>query len=196
MLGLSLKWLRNGPGHSFGRIQRAALSAPRLHTCSVALHRRGLASSSNCRTPQPPHVGVGKLGSTRGVGYSGALFLVATVASGIAGYTIAHAQQALTPTPTKSDATQEPQYGSPEEFKRGIEDLKQAFPSDDIVSTDSEDLHHHGFSVYDYHPGMRRRESRLNPLHTQTAVRFFSQRDCVPRVNRRRGEDCQNRDQV
>ena len=45
------------------------------------------------------------------------------------------------------------QYGSPEDFKKAIEELRALLPGEDAVSTDVEDLEHHGFSENDYHPG-------------------------------------------
>ena len=46
------------------------------------------------------------------------------------------------------------QYGSPEEFKKAIEELRVLFAGDeDAVTTDVEDLEDHGFSENDYHPG-------------------------------------------
>ncbi|KAI0080145.1 hypothetical protein K474DRAFT_1638149 [Panus rudis PR-1116 ss-1] len=44
-------------------------------------------------------------------------------------------------------------YGSPEDFRRAVQDLKDTFPEGDIVSTDIEVLEYHGFSENDYHPG-------------------------------------------
>lgn len=45
-------------------------------------------------------------------------------------------------------------YGSPEDFQQAIEALKQDLSHlEGGVSTDPEDLHAHGFSVNDYHPG-------------------------------------------
>ncbi|KAF7794752.1 hypothetical protein EIP86_005890 [Pleurotus ostreatoroseus] len=45
-------------------------------------------------------------------------------------------------------------YGSPADFQRAIEELRAAFPAEHAVSTDAEDLHVHGFSDNDYHPGL------------------------------------------
>ncbi|KAH9851657.1 FAD-linked oxidase-like protein [Lenzites betulinus] len=44
------------------------------------------------------------------------------------------------------------QYGSPEDFKKAIDELKLAFPAEGVVTTDIEDLEEHGFSDNDYHP--------------------------------------------
>ncbi|KAH7928344.1 hypothetical protein BV22DRAFT_1103100 [Leucogyrophana mollusca] len=74
------------------------------------------------------------------------------VTSGIVGYTFGTRRsvfQSLFPVPDDS----EPQYGSPKEFQLAINELKHSFESEDIVSTDPEDLRIHGFSENDYHPG-------------------------------------------
>ncbi|KAG9308317.1 FAD-linked oxidase-like protein [Chiua virens] len=51
----------------------------------------------------------------------------------------------------------EPIYGTPADFQKAIQELRQAFSDGDqnsgIVSTDPEDLRVHGFSENDYHPG-------------------------------------------
>ena len=44
-------------------------------------------------------------------------------------------------------------YGSVEDFKKAIDELRAAFPGEDTVSTDPEVLSTHGFSDNDYHPG-------------------------------------------
>ncbi|KAI0772190.1 FAD-linked oxidase-like protein [Irpex lacteus] len=44
-------------------------------------------------------------------------------------------------------------YGTAEEFKKAIAELRAAFPDQDTVSTDEEVLETHGFSGNDYHPG-------------------------------------------
>lgn len=45
-------------------------------------------------------------------------------------------------------------YGTPEDFQKAISELRAAFSDEHAVSTDPEDLHVHGFSDNDYHPGM------------------------------------------
>ncbi|KAI0736753.1 FAD-linked oxidase-like protein [Fomitopsis betulina] len=44
-------------------------------------------------------------------------------------------------------------YGSPEDFQRAIQELRDSFADKDAVSTDPDDLHTHGYSENDYHPG-------------------------------------------
>lgn len=46
------------------------------------------------------------------------------------------------------------EYGTPEDFQKAIVELRTTFPQDGYVSTDGDDLHLHGFSDNDYHPGM------------------------------------------
>jgi D-lactate dehydrogenase (cytochrome) len=74
--------------------------------------------------------------------------------SGLLGYSLATWDtKALS---SDSDvANQRPRYGSAEDFKRAIADLKSAF-SDDVVSIDPDVLYAHGFSVNDYHPGIHK----------------------------------------
>ncbi|KAF8990475.1 FAD-linked oxidase-like protein [Cyathus striatus] len=51
-----------------------------------------------------------------------------------------------------SSITQEPTYGTPQDFNQAIAELRTLFAEED-VSTDVEELHSHGFSENDYHPG-------------------------------------------
>lgn len=48
--------------------------------------------------------------------------------------------------------SEEPKYGSARDFQTAIQDLHSIFP-EGRVSTDDADLHDHGFSLNDYHPG-------------------------------------------
>ncbi|KIK64084.1 hypothetical protein GYMLUDRAFT_71528 [Collybiopsis luxurians FD-317 M1] len=50
-------------------------------------------------------------------------------------------------------SSSKPQYGSAKDFEKAISELKIAFPDEDAVSTDPDDVYAHGFSVNDYHPG-------------------------------------------
>ncbi|KAF8558658.1 hypothetical protein OG21DRAFT_1595268 [Imleria badia] len=51
----------------------------------------------------------------------------------------------------------EPTYGTSEDFQKAIQELRDTFSNQGhesgVVSTDPDDLHVHGFSVNDYHPG-------------------------------------------
>ncbi|KAL5501751.1 DLD1_2 [Sanghuangporus vaninii] len=44
-------------------------------------------------------------------------------------------------------------YGTALDFQAAVRILELTFPEDDKVSTDPEDIMHHGFSIYNYHPG-------------------------------------------
>lgn len=48
--------------------------------------------------------------------------------------------------------TLELEYGSARDFQTAIQELQAIFPAE-RVSTDDADLHDHGFSLNDYHPG-------------------------------------------
>jgi hypothetical protein len=73
--------------------------------------------------------------------------------SGLLGYLLATWNtKALSPDSDVAD--QRPRYGSTEDFKQAIADLKSAF-SDNVVSIDLDVLYAHGFSVNDYHPGIQ-----------------------------------------
>ena len=84
-----------------------------------------------------------------------ALFVGASVGSGLLGYVLAQ-----TPTHESLDARtaanvpDSPNFGSPLEFQKAISELKATFNDESAVSTDPEDLRVHGFSENDYYPGM------------------------------------------
>ena len=50
-------------------------------------------------------------------------------------------------------------YGSPNDFDKGIRELRVIFPEEGKVTTDADDLYEHGVSIYDYHSGM------YSPVH-------------------------------
>ena len=54
---------------------------------------------------------------------------------------------------TITPSARTPAYGNPTDFQTAIHELQEAFPADDRVTTDPDDLHDHGFSLNDYHPG-------------------------------------------
>ncbi|TFK32246.1 FAD-linked oxidase-like protein [Crucibulum laeve] len=76
--------------------------------------------------------------------------LLTSAASGLLGYTIAKSSEKPSAFTTVNNDTV--MYGSPEDFRQAIADLKTALPEKDAVSTDANDLHTHGFSEHDYHP--------------------------------------------
>ncbi|KAJ3777680.1 FAD-linked oxidase-like protein [Lentinula raphanica] len=81
-----------------------------------------------------------------------ALLSAASLISGFAGYFLANKPRAHEDTP--GDTPMKPRYGSQEDYAQAINELKKAFAGDeDAVSTNSDDLYSHGFSVNSYHPG-------------------------------------------
>lgn len=66
----------------------------------------------------------------------------------VGGYGIAHS----TGIPSMEN-TQTPKYGTAEDFKLAIKELKDALPRDGGVSTDEADLIIHGESPYHHHDG-------------------------------------------
>lgn len=85
--------------------------------------------------------------------------IILCLAGSIAGFLVATNYDTLKSTffSTDSDSDEyftNPKFGSPEDFKRAIAELRAAFSDeDDAVTTDPHDLHDHGFSVNDYLPG-------------------------------------------
>jgi len=69
------------------------------------------------------------------------------------GYYVATNQASQRPEIQVSTSELNNKYGSPEDFQRAIAELRETFPSEDAVTIDPEDLHVHGYSENDYHPG-------------------------------------------
>lgn len=76
-----------------------------------------------------------------------ATVLAASALSGLAGFFYARQK------PDVVDTLANPQFGSPEDYKRGIEELRTRLPSEDMVSTNPDDLLAHGISANIWHPG-------------------------------------------
>lgn len=171
-LGFPSKWLRNRPYYSIHHFQRTTrtLHLPSNHGLRCGQFLRCFSTSNRWQIPERPNREDDKSANSINKGYSGVSFLVGSIASGIIGYSYAQTKQAPTRNPIEPETAQGPQFGSPENFKKGIEDLRRAFPSENTVSTDPEDLHHHGFSIYDYHPGTRYRMSYLILPHTNAGI--------------------------
>lgn len=97
----------------------------------------------------------------RPTNYSLAAVVLGSIVSACVGYGFATTRSSgsideltlLSTIPAKSDSGLNEQYGSPADFKKAIEELKAAFPQEDVVSTDDEVLQVHGNSDNDYHPG-------------------------------------------
>lgn len=77
-----------------------------------------------------------------------AVLLAATMCGAVGGYSIAHS----TGVPS-IQTLQTPKYGTAEDFKLAIKELKETFPRDGGVSTDEADLIIHGESPYHHHDG-------------------------------------------
>ena len=78
------------------------------------------------------------------------LFFFISLASGLVGYGLAKSSLFL-----QSPGTNTPEFGSPKDIQRAIEELKTVFPeAEEKVSTDPDDLETHGFSPNDHHPGL------------------------------------------
>lgn len=96
---------------------------------------------------------------------------------------------------------EKPGYGTPEDFLKAIETLRQDLSHiDGGVSTDPDDLHAHGFSANDYHPGtvsltLSRVLSGCNVANRPLCCnRRGSHRDRAPANDRRCGKDCESRE--
>ncbi len=84
------------------------------------------------------------------------MVLLTSLTTGLLGYAIARSGSLAG---TDIDKQPQPSYGSPEDFQRAITELKEIFGPEedspgDLVSTNSDVLHDHGFSTFIYHEGM------------------------------------------
>ncbi|KAI0647653.1 FAD-linked oxidase-like protein [Trametes meyenii] len=137
------------PARRFGKSARhvsqtrTLLRSSSLVSRQLLGERRSYSSTTGEPTPQS---------QPKGSSSSAPLaFAVGSVLSGALGYYLA--------TSAKDEAEEgktgvqfNTKYGSPEDFKKAIEELRLAFPDEDAVTTDVEDLEVHGFSENDYHP--------------------------------------------
>lgn len=75
--------------------------------------------------------------------------------AGTAGYLVGKTSPPSTSNIMSPNSTRKSDslYGSPIDFAEAIDELRTLLPEDGIVSTDEDDLYHHGFSENDYHPG-------------------------------------------
>ncbi len=114
---------------------RSCLRFPRRATTALcSLHQ------SQTIPPRPPAQS-GRLNSYLVYG-------LIVLGSGATGYAMS---QYTTPT---SSSVAKPRFGSPQDFKRAISELKTTFKDrgDDIVSTDPDDLLAHGYTMMDVFP--------------------------------------------
>lgn len=105
--------------------------------------RHGYASSTTTTST----IGAQKQGPSAALA-----FAIGSVLSGALGYYLATSAGSA----DRAGAEFNTQYGSPEDFRRAIEELKVALPDDDAVSTDEEDLERHGNSGFAYHASQSR----------------------------------------
>lgn len=128
----------------------------------------------------------------RGVG---ARLLLVSLASGIAGYTIAQttgSQHLLADVTTRDAPSQSLQYGTPKDVRNAIKELQLTFSSADIVSTDADDLRTHGGSSWDHRTGVYEHPSP-SVLHILRSPRGLpSERHSVSTFNRRCCSNCQD----
>jgi D-lactate dehydrogenase (cytochrome) len=76
------------------------------------------------------------------------MLLFTSLSTGLVGFALAKS------FPSLGHESESPQFGSPRDFKKAIQELQSTFPTNDKVSVDPDDLYIHGFSPNDHHPGM------------------------------------------
>ena len=146
MLGTLKTWLHNGP-HRILRYGNPRLSP--IRTVSITQRRLNSSISNNTADSDQSSSKINGNDSERRNPRT--LWLLASIASSVGGYALATVSTG--PSVPDAQSAREPQYGTPADFSKAIEELRSTFPSGDSVSTDPDDLYVHGFSEYDYHPG-------------------------------------------
>lgn len=129
-------------------------SLPHLHkfTHELVVRRYSSPNTTVPRDVDVPHMSEkAKSGSLRRGWPFGvvSLLLSASILSAAIGYSVAK-RYALN---ASLDVPDSPKFGSPDDFKKAIAELRRTFPNDNSVSTNPDDLHGHGFSDGDYLPG-------------------------------------------
>jgi len=127
----------------------AVLSSSRFpgRLCSVRIHSGPERDSRGTKDSEKSTAGTFTAGNA-------ALFVGASVGSGLLGYVLAQTQtHESLDTRTAANVPDSPTFGSPLEFQKAISELKATFKDESAVSTDPEDLRVHGFSENDYYPG-------------------------------------------
>ncbi|KAL1723651.1 FAD-linked oxidase-like protein [Schizophyllum commune] len=113
-------------------------------------------------------------GSSRRI--TGAVLLSTAMASGALGYLFANLQATDSTTSTTSHADlgaekrSDQRYGSPEDFRQAIQELRDAF-GDDFVSTEPDVLLQHGMSPYQQEPG-KPHAVVVSPRSTEEVVKI------------------------
>jgi hypothetical protein len=165
-------------------------SALRTRTATRALTR-----STKTVKPIRRFVSTSPSPSSSHVTYTVAAGLAAI--SGAVGYTLASYRSPSGPASAIANyAVEAPSYGTPEDYKKAIQELREAFDGDeDRVSTDEGDLETHGFSVQDPHPGQRLR-FRPTIAEIDETQRFLALSRGVAFEHGGCSEGCKNRGQV
>ncbi|TFK79133.1 hypothetical protein K466DRAFT_34439 [Polyporus arcularius HHB13444] len=123
--------------------RRALRPTPALRHATILGGFRSNSSSASNDAPRPQS----KLSN------AALAFTVGSLLSGALGYYIATQSGGITDAGrSRASVELNSQYGSPEDFKAAIAELRTLFPDEDAVTTDAEDLEEHGFSENDYHP--------------------------------------------
>ncbi|KAF9074208.1 FAD-linked oxidase-like protein [Rhodocollybia butyracea] len=120
----------------FARLAHGARNArTRLHPSGAMKGQRFFSATTNSGTSFTMRTALLVLGSS--------------LIGGSVGFSLANRDHK---SPSESLAVKSIQYGSTEDFAKAIEELRRAFPNEDTVSTDPDDLYYHGFSMNDHHP--------------------------------------------
>ncbi|KAF9553236.1 hypothetical protein CPC08DRAFT_673450 [Agrocybe pediades] len=136
-----------------------ANTRPIIHSC--ALDRRGGYAVNG----QPTTTGPARNYSTNASGpqprskFSNPSVIILAIGSALCGFAIAQLPVFSGDSVAQNVNAKEakPQFATPEEMEQAITELKKTFGQEGDngkVSTDPDDLHDHGFSENDHHPGM------------------------------------------
>jgi D-lactate dehydrogenase (cytochrome) len=144
----SLKaWLHNSPRLFLTRSGPPALIVPRCQAAPNACRRR--LSSESFSHESGAHSTVGRNDGKRTIYVR---LLLSSLASGIVGYAVAQTTGHW--HLPGENVTQGAQYGTSEDVEKAIKELRSAFLSKDVVTTDPDDLCAHGVSQWDHRTGV------------------------------------------
>ncbi|TFK78327.1 hypothetical protein K466DRAFT_570911 [Polyporus arcularius HHB13444] len=139
--------------------RRALRPTPALRHATILGGSRSNSSSASTDAPRPQSK----------PSNAALAFTVGSLLSGAVGYYMATQSGGITDAGrSRASAELNSEYGSPEDFKAAIAELRTFFPDEDAVTTDAEDLEEHGFSENDYHPEPKARapRQRCNVIET------------------------------
>lgn len=100
---------------------------------------------------------------------------MSSLTSGILGYAIAQTTGPRCPAVTNvitENGTQGSQYGTSEDVRNAVKELRLALSSKDAVSTDTDDLHNHGVSEWDHRTGKFHPSVVVYPNSTEDVVQI------------------------